>query len=268
MILSVFVLAAAVVSSADGVPIHFTDQGKGEPALVFVHCWSCDRHLWDNQVPVFAKRHRVVTLDLAGHGDSGRGRRDWSIPAFGEDVKAVVEKLGLKQVVLVGSSMGGPVSLEAARLMPGRIVGIVPVDTLQNVSERVPPEQVAGMLKLLEADYKGTTTQFMNQRLFAAGTPAAVKERMLAGALSVPPEVAVPSIRAVLTYDPQPAFGEMKVPVRAINSDLNPTNVDGNQKVLPGFQAVIMKGVGHYPMLENPARFNELLAGILRDFRK
>jgi pimeloyl-ACP methyl ester carboxylesterase len=268
MILSVLVLAAAVVSSADGVPIHFTDQGKGEPALVFVHCWSCDRHLWDNQVPVFAKRHRVVTLDLAGHGDSGRGRRDWSIPAFGEDVKAVVEKLGLKQVVLVGSSMGGPVSLEAARLMPGRIVGIVPVDTLQNVSERVPPEQVAGMIKLLEADYKGTTTQFMNQRLFAAGTPAAVKERMLAGALSVPPEVAVPSIRAVLTYDPQPAFGEMKVPVRAINSDLNPTNVDGNQKVLPGFQAVIMKGVGHYPMLENPARFNELLAGILRDFRK
>ncbi len=68
MILNALVLATAVVSSADGVPIHFTDQGKGDPALVFVHCWSCDRHLWDNQVPVFAKRHRVVTLDLAGHG--------------------------------------------------------------------------------------------------------------------------------------------------------------------------------------------------------
>jgi pimeloyl-ACP methyl ester carboxylesterase len=60
----------------------------------------------------------------------------------------------------------------------------------------------------------------------------------------------------------------MKVPVRAINSDLNPTNVDGNQKVLPGFQSVIIKGVGHYPMLEDPARFNELLTGILRDLQK
>lgn len=268
MILSALVLAAGVVSSADGVGIHFTDQGKGDPALVFVHCWGCDRHLWDNQVPVFVNRHRVVTLDLAGHGDSGRGRKDWSVPAFGEDVKAVVEKLGLKQVVLVGSSMGGPVSLEAARLMPSRIVGIVPVDTLHNVSERVPPEQVAGIIKLLEADYKGTTTQFMNQRLFAPSTPAAVKERMLAGALSTPPEVAIPSIRAVLTYDAQPALAQMKMPVRAINSDLNPTNVDGNQKVLPGFRAVIIKGVGHYPMLEDPARFNELLTGILRDFRK
>jgi pimeloyl-ACP methyl ester carboxylesterase len=268
MILNALVLAAAVVSSADGVPIHFTDQGKGDPALVFVHCWSCDRHLWDNQVPVFAKLYRVVTLDLAGHGDSGRGRKEWSVPAFGEDVSAVVVKLGLKKVVLIGSSMGGPVCLEAARLMPGRIVAIVPVDTLQNVSERVPPEQVAGIIQLLEADYKGTTTQFMNQRLFAPNTPAAVRERMLAGALSTPPEVAIPSIRAVLTYDAQPAFAAMKMPVRAINSDLNPTNVDGNQKVLPGFQAVIMKGVGHYPMLEDPARFNELLAGILRDCRK
>src|SRR5258708_36000946 len=116
MILNALVLATAVVSSADGVPIHFTDQGKGDPALVFVHCWSCDRHLWDNQVPVFAKRHRVVTLDLAGHGESGRGRKDWSVPSFREDVKALVEKLGLKQVMLVGSAMRGAVSLQTARL--------------------------------------------------------------------------------------------------------------------------------------------------------
>jgi pimeloyl-ACP methyl ester carboxylesterase len=268
MILNALVLAAAVVSSTDGVHIHFTDQGKGDPALVFVHCWTCDRHLWDNQVPVFAKHYRVITLDLAGHGESGRARKDWSIPAFGEDVKAVVEKLGLKHVVLIGSSMGGPVSLEAARLMPGRVVGIVPVDTLHNVSERMPPEQVAGFLRQFEADYKGTTTQLMTLRLFSPSTPAAVKERMISQAVSAPPEVAIASIRAVVSYDPQPAFGEMKVPVRAINSDLNPTNIDGNRKVLPGFQVVIMKGVGHYPMMEDPARFNELLTGILRDLRK
>jgi pimeloyl-ACP methyl ester carboxylesterase len=91
---------------------------------------------------------------------------------------------------------------------------------------------------------------------------------MISQAVSAPPEVAIASIRAVVSYDPQPAFGEMKVPVRAINSDLNPTNIDGNRKVLPGFQVVIMKGVGHYPMMEDPARFNELLTGILRDLRK
>jgi len=61
---------------------------------------------------------------------------------------------------------------------------------------------------------------------------------------------------------------EIKVPIRAINADLHPTNLEGNRKSAPQFDAVIMKGVGHYPMLEDPARFNELLAGVLRDLRK
>src|SRR6185295_3656082 len=98
---------AEVVPAKDGVPIHYFVQGKGEPALVFVHCWSCDRHLWDNQVPVFAKNHRVVTLDLPGHGESGQGRKNWSIESYGDDVSTVVTKLNLKRVLLIGSSMGG-----------------------------------------------------------------------------------------------------------------------------------------------------------------
>ncbi|HZN00030.1 MAG TPA: alpha/beta hydrolase, partial [Pyrinomonadaceae bacterium] len=87
------------VNASDGVPIHYTVQGKGEPALVFIHCWSCDGNLWENQVPEFAKKHRVVTIDLPGHGQSGQGRKTWSIESYGDDVKTVVTKLDLKRVV-------------------------------------------------------------------------------------------------------------------------------------------------------------------------
>ena len=268
MFLSVLLLLASVVPAADGVPINYSVQGKGDPALVFVHCWSCDRHLWDNQVAVFAKDHRVVTIDLPGHGESGKGRKDWSIGGFGEDVKRVVVKLGLKRVVLIGSSMGGPVALEAARRMPDRVVAIVPVDTLLNVEARMPAEQVEAALKQMRADYKGETTKFMTQYLFAPSTPAAVKDRILSQATSAPPEIAIPILGAAFAYDPIPALQEIKVPIRAINSDLYPTNLEGNRKHAPQFEAVIMKGVGHYPMLEDPARFNELLTGVLRDFGK
>jgi len=266
--LRMLVFLAAVVLAADGVPIHYTVRGKGDPALVFVHCWSCDSKLWDNQVSVFAKDHRVVTIDLPGHGESGKGRKDWSIGGFGEDVKTVVAKLGLKRVVLIGSSMGGPVALEAARRMPERVVAIVPVDTLHNVEERMPAEQVEAMLKQLRADYKGETAKFMTQYLFAPSTPAAVKDRVLSQAISAPPEIAIRLLEAAIAYDPIPAMREIKVPIRAINADLHPTNLEGNRKSAPQFDAVIMKGVGHYPMLEDPARFNKLLAGVLRDLRK
>ncbi|MBA2524324.1 MAG: alpha/beta hydrolase [Pyrinomonadaceae bacterium] len=265
--LSVILLLASVVTAADGVPIHYEVKGNGDLALVFIHCWSCDRTLWENQVAVFAKDHRVVTIDLPGHGDSGKGRTNWSIESYGEDVKRVVTKLGLKRVVLVGSSMGGPVALEAARRMPKRVVAIVPVDTLQDVNQKMSAEQVEAMVKQIQSDYKGQITQFANQYLFAPGTPAAVKERVLAQALSMPPELGIPILKRASLYDPIPTMQKIKIPIQAINSDLYPTNLEGNRKYAPQFEAVIMKGVGHYPMLEDPARFNELLSGVLRDLR-
>lgn len=255
---------AEVVPAADGVPIHYSVQGTGDPSLVFIHCWSCDRHLWDNQVSVFAKNHRVVTIDLPGHGESGQGRKKWSIEDYGEDVKRVVTKLDLKRVVLVGSSMGGPIALEAARRMPDRVVAIVPVDTLQNVDNKIPPDQLQAILKQLRADYKGTVTGLMNQYFFAPGTPAAVKTRVLNETISRPPELSLAILEAVMTYDQARGLREVKVPIRAINSDLNPTNLEANRKYAPQFDAVVIKGVGHYPMLENPARFNELLTEIIR----
>ena len=77
------------VLSADGVTISYDVQGRDEPALVFVHGWCCDKSYWKFQVPYFAKQHKVVTIDLAGHGRSGLGREDYTIKAFGEDVVAV-----------------------------------------------------------------------------------------------------------------------------------------------------------------------------------
>jgi pimeloyl-ACP methyl ester carboxylesterase len=268
MLLSVLLLAAGVVQSADSVPIHYSVEGKGDPALVFVHCGGCDRHFWDDQVTAFAKDHRVVTIDMPGHGESGSGRTDWSMEAYGEDVTRVVTKLGLKHVVLIGSSLGGPIVLEAARRMPERVVAIVPVDTLLNVEQRMPAEQVDAIMKQVETDFRGQTAKFTVQYLFAPSTSVAVRERVLAKVTSADPKVALPILRAALTYDPVPALREIKVPIRAINSDLSPTNLEGNRKVAPQFDVVIMKGVGHYLMIEDPARFNELLRGVLRDVER
>jgi|SRR5215211_4463093 len=255
---------STVVNASDGVPIHYAVQGKGDTALVFIHCWSCDRHLWDNQVAEFAKTYRIVTIDLPGHGESGLGRKNWSVESYGDDVKAVVTKLDLKRVVLVGSSMGGPIAVEAARRMPERVVAIVPVDTLQNVEEKLPAEQLDGALKQLRADYKGTVTALLNQFFFSPSTPAAVKTRIINDATSRPPETAIAIFVAIFAYDQAAGLKEIKVPVRAINSDRVPTNLEVNRKYAPQFDVAIIKGVGHYPMLEEPARFNQLLTEILR----
>lgn len=258
---------AEVVPAKDAVPIHYSVQGKGEPALVFIHCWSCDRHLWDNQVPEFAKSHRVVTIDLPGHGASGQGRKNWSIESYADDVNTVITKLKLKRVILIGSSMGGPIALEATRRIPDRVVGIVPVDTLHNVESTIDPKVLEDVLKQLRADYKVAATSLMNQFFFSPSTPPAVKNRIISETTARPPELAITILEAILKYGSAPALGEVKVPIRAINADMTPTNLEVNRKHAPQFDVVIIKGSGHYPMLEQPEQFNGLLAAFVRNLR-
>jgi pimeloyl-ACP methyl ester carboxylesterase len=245
--------------SDDGITIHFQVHGKGTVTLVLVHGWALDRRLWDGQVSALAARHRVVTLDLAGHGESGRQRAQWTMGAFGQDVKAVVEAVNASQVVLVGHSMGGPVVLEAARRMPERTKGVVLIDTLLDVEQRTPPEQVEAMASQLEADYKASVTQLSAAYLFAPATPEGVRARVIGHATAMPPGISIELIRQTSAYDPLPALRETNAPIRAVNADKFPTNAEVNRRHMPGFQAIIVTGTGHYPMLEDPAQFNSAL---------
>ena len=153
--------STGMTASDDGVAIQYQVAGLGSPVLVFVHCWCCHQSFWDAQVPYFAQKQRVVTLDLAGHGGSGADREKWTIPSFGRDVVSVVDKLDLEQMILVGHSMGGPVILEAARHMPERVIGLVGVDNFQDMGERWPQEELDKFLAAMRADFEGTTRNFV-----------------------------------------------------------------------------------------------------------
>jgi pimeloyl-ACP methyl ester carboxylesterase len=252
--------SSAVARSADGTPIHYTVRGQGDPALVLVHGWAMDETLWEAQVPPLAARHRVVTLDLAGHGRSGRDRKAWTMASLGEDVKAVADALALPRVVLVGHSMGGPVVLEAARRLGDRVSGIVLVDTLLDVERRTPPQEAEAFARQLQADYKGVTVFMANEYLFAPATSPAVRERVLGRGTAMDPATSIALLRESWSYDPVAALREIQAPVRAINADKFPTNLEANRRHMPGYTAEIIAGSGHYPMLEFPGRFGEALA--------
>lgn len=248
--------------SFDGTRIHYRVDGRGEkgsPALVFVHCWSCDLHYWEAQLPRFARRYRVVALDLAGHGRSGKGRRDWTVESFGRDVEAVVRHLDLKRVVLIGHSMGGPVVLEAARRMPERVAGLVPVDTLLDVDDHMTPEKIEEYLAPFAADYKAATDKFARAYMFTPTSPPALVDAIVREASAADPAVAIPALRSTWAYDAAPALESLKVPIVAVNADKWPTNLAAARRHAPQFDVVLVKGVGHYLMREKPEGFNVAL---------
>ena len=93
------------MSERDGATIQYRMEGEGDTTLLFVHGAFTNQTYWDNQVAFFSPDFKVVTLDLPGHGESGRDRTEWSVEGFGQDVVTVIRELELQNVILIGHSM-------------------------------------------------------------------------------------------------------------------------------------------------------------------
>lgn len=104
----------------EGVRLSYLEGGSGEQALLFIHGWCCDGTLWRDQTDAFAPRHRIIAVDLRGHGDSDKPEQDYTIAGFAEDVAWLCRELELERPVIVGHSMGGVIALNVARRWPGR----------------------------------------------------------------------------------------------------------------------------------------------------
>jgi pimeloyl-ACP methyl ester carboxylesterase len=247
-------------TSADGVEIAYSHAGSGPVSVLFIHGGLARRAFWTPQLSALGGTFRMAALDLAGHGESGRNREHWSIAAFARDVCAVAGALDLRNLVLVGNSLGGPVALEAAPRLAGRVIGIVGADTLHAAEQVFPPEEAQARAAAYRNDFHGTCAA-MCHALFHPGAHLELQAWALRIMFAMDQEVVARMMEGLAGYDLGAAFRSAGVPVRAINGDLWPTEIEANRKLAPDFDAVIMRGAGHYPMLERPDEFN----GLLRD---
>ena len=252
------------VESIGGLPIAYTAQGRGDTAVVLLHGWCCDQSYWSKQVEALQDGYRVVTLDLGGHGKSGMEREGWPLMAYGADVAAVLDQLGLRRVVLVGHSMGGSVALETARLRPESVIGVVGVDSLHDVEFQFNAAEMRAFVAALEMDFDRACREFVRSMFLADADPDLV-DRVATNMCYGPPEVGVALMRQIPDYDMGAALRAVQVPVRCINASSFPTNVEANRKHAANYEVVLMDGVGHFPMLERPEEFNRLLVAAIEE---
>lgn len=252
----------SVVPSKDGTPISYEIYGSGEPTLVFVHGWSCDARYWRAQVPHFARKYRVVVLDLAGHGHSGVSRIKYTMAAFGEDVRAVTETVGSSRVILIGHSMGGSVIAEAARLMPERVIGLIGVDTLENIEYPLTSEELKKMTAPLERNFQAGSRQFVGQMILPQTDPQ-LREWILSDVSSAPPAVALSAMNEMMaqyiTGDAAKVFEQIRIPVITVNGDMWPINYEANRRHMFSYQAIVLKKADHFLMMARPQEFNRAL---------
>jgi pimeloyl-ACP methyl ester carboxylesterase len=266
------------VAELNGTQIRYLDEGEG-PALLLLHSAVCDLTMWDEVADGLARDHRVLRLDLRGFGDSTMppGAFSWV-----DDVRGLLDEIGVERAVVVGSSFGGRIALDFTLAEPGRVAGLVLV--CAGVRGRPPSPEMeaynAEENRLAEAGELDAVVD-LNVRTWligpgrkdddvshalwerVAGMQRRNVERQLADEAAGaegpenapgPPaaerltEVDAPTLVVIGTGD-QPGMVETAGVLAA---------------EIPHAQLVEFEGAAHFPSLEEPERFTELLRDFVR----
>src|SRR6266850_5543359 len=252
--------------------MHFIRAGKGAPPLVFVHGFACSSDDWRAQLEHFQKTNEVVACDLRGHGKTPGRPHECSIEHYGGDVAALVSNLELEKCILVGHSMGCRVVLEANRLIPDRVAGIVLVDGSRNATSDPEGAEAAARATVAKLGYAAFAETLFRQMFF---TPSAQADAIVARAVKSSAEFGPELWPRVSRWDAgqmDAAFDAVRAPVLAIQSTTRdvatlrraPLKAGDTSPWVDylrsrGAKVEIVPGVGHFTMLEAPETVNRLI---------
>ena len=253
------------ISSTDNINIHYTETGKGNTAIVFVHGWLGNTNWWNSQEAFLKDRYKIVKIDLGGHGKSDKTRLNWTSKQYSDDLITVINQINASEVILVGHSMSGAFVTEAAVDLP-KVKAIILVDTLKDLDDTFDPEQAEEfMFSHYRKDFKSAVENILPLYLFVDETPITIKNQLQKEFLQQDAELAIKALKPLYEMDIRKIAKLMDIPVRAINSDSQPTEIENNRKYFKNYDYRIITGTGHYPMLEKPEEFNKILKEVIEE---
>lgn len=240
--------------------LYYEVHGAGRP-VVFAHGAGGTHLSWWQQVPVLSEHVQCITFDHRGFGysrdaDDGPGRA-----AFVEDLRGLLDHLGIERASLVGQSMGGWTSLGFASKYPERVEALVLCDTPGGYSD---PE-VAALLAERPDEVGAFAASFADREPLLAFLYREIQR----STLDRTPEGSPRSIRGLLeaTTDIAPVV-EHGIPTLFIvgeeDSIFPPAALRAMHRKMPGSEFALVEGAGHSVYFEKPNVFNHLLLDFLR----
>ena len=263
----------------NGTTFHYESRGSG-PAMILLHSGISDLRFWDDQMDVFAQQYRVIRYDLRGSGKTPGLAGGVSVH---DDLRALLDRLGVDDVIVVGCSVGGGAAIDFTVVNPDRVQGLILVaaEVGGYEPEQIDQEAAAERDKIeaaVEEAYEAGETQkaaSLYARLWMDGpkrTPdqpdpvvRAKAVEMIMTMLDLPEDEDDDYVE--LEPDAASHLSEIHVPTLVIIGDYDMdwlmAHADFIAQTIPGAQKAVMHGVAHYPNMEKPEEFNSLVLGFL-----
>ncbi|WP_262300242.1 alpha/beta fold hydrolase [Microvirga sesbaniae] len=244
-------------------------SGSGYP-LIFVHGFTTTAEFWREQVVEYSKMYKVVRINLPGHGVSPRPeRRRYTIEAFVEDLERVYRHLALDEAFLVGLSMGGTIAQSFAIRFPHLVRALVLVGA---TSHGLGPDvNVDNVLRAIESLGVVQASKSVIERSFGSSAPLALIDFAKHEVAQTPDFVAREAIASLNASDTRELLDHICIPTLVVVGDEDAITPPQEAELLaagiPGSELFIIRGAGHFPMLEQPDMFNRRLSAFLERHR-
>ena len=251
-------------TKTNGVEINYEIEGTG-PWLTMSHSLACDLHMWDPQMPVLTRRFKVLRFDTRGHGQSSAPAGDYTLEELADDVKGLLDGLGIRQTHWAGLSMGGMIGQAFALKYPGVFQSMVLADTTSRRppdaekmwGDRVTAAREQGMGALVE----GTLARWFTEPYRNARQD--VMARIADGIRATPVAGFAGCCHAISKVDYLDRLKEIRVPALVVVGEHDhgtpPEAARVIQQNLPGAELKILASAAHLSNIEQEEEFNKAL---------
>jgi pimeloyl-ACP methyl ester carboxylesterase len=252
-------------AGAPGARVHYVTAGSGARTVVLIHGWSCNLTFWDAQIDPLAAKHRVIAIDLPGHGKSDAPAVAYTPQRMADGVATVLQQERVSDPVLVGHSMGALVARYVVDRVP-RTRAIVLVDS-RSVLGSIDATERRRVAQSLRASNSDAAMRALLDRFFTAATPSDVRTTVVAAMMATPRAVAA-SAYEEMAIDSRWTVSPLKVPTLAIYGQFAGDDTEyALRRVFATLEYVRWQGVGHFLMMERPADFNDAVSAFLARLR-
>jgi pimeloyl-ACP methyl ester carboxylesterase len=243
----------------DGVNLRYLDTGSGDPPLVLIHGWACNQSMWGDQIEAFAPKHRIIAVDLRGHGESDKPDQDYDIAGFADDMAWLIRELGLERPIIVAHSMGGVTTINLLHQHPDIARAAVFVDAgIIPFPAEIRPLVDQTIEALKTPAYKDVARNVIAQFMFREESPPELRDRVATEMAEAPQRLmytALPSTLDEANYPP----GPMPVPSLFVKAATIQATEEQIKERYPGMEVVSMD-TGHFPHMEKPEEFNAIVS--------
>lgn len=250
-----------------GQRLRYEDSGGGGLALVLSHGFLMDRRMFDPQVEALRGRHRVISWDQRGHGETEFDGGPFSYWDSAEDLAALLDRLGVERAVIGGMSAGGFISLRFALLHPGRVAGLVLIDTQAGLED---PANVAAYDSMKEVWVtEGPSDQLLEMVAAVILGDYAGRPEWIAEWRQRPAAELDPKYRNLMERDDVTArLGEIGAPAVVLHGEVDAAiPLERAEALCAGLSGcrgvVVVPGGGHASNLSNPEFANRVIEEFL-----